>query len=107
MFDEPEQSDLPWVLTIDEDSWVDFHVEVSTVEQEHDAGPPKGKKDNSGWSCYRLTISVEGEEFKSEIPFHAMADFYKACDEGKEKKGWIELEVRRKRDGDKTTLEFR
>jgi len=101
MFDEPEGSDLPWVLTIDEDTWVDFHVEVDTVEQCHDAGPKEK------WSCYRLTISVEGEEMKTEIPFHAMKAFYDACRAGKEKKGWIELEARRSRKGDKTNLEFR
>lgn len=101
MFDEPEGSDLPWILTIEEDEWTDFDVEVATVVQHHDAGPKEK------WSCYRLTVSVAGEEMQTEIPFHAMRDFYDACTSKKEKKGWIEMEARRSRKGEKTVLKFR
>lgn len=102
MFDAPSKAPLPWMLQIDEGKWTEFSYDQSSVVEIDDDGPEEK------WNAYRLDIKFDGEDLDNEIvPFHAMQDFYDASVDAKAKKGWVEMEVKRRKTGEKNKLQFR
>lgn len=99
---------LPWMAAVDPKKWVDFNVDLDSIEEVSDAGP------NGDWNAYRAEMSDiidrDGDEVaedgEHEVPFWAMMPFFDAIAETGRQKGRVSLKYRRLfRDG-KSVAEF-
>ncbi len=94
-------SGLPLLMTIEEDSWTDIRVDLSTLRD--------GTNDRD-WNCYFATVSIDDEEVEdSEIPFWAMKSFFEwySALPKKARDKVVDLEFRRKIVKGKNQAEFR
>jgi len=102
MLEAPSNTDLPWMVTAEEDDWITFAVKQQTLEK---------TKNEKGWSCYTgemKDIDMKGiEDGDHEVPFWAMDAFFDAYTEADNEKGWQQYKFKRSTDKKGNTASFR